>query len=683
LKNYQLLLALLGIFLVAGSCKRELKKDTVSKTRIEKQLDRGEMAYSVPELGEKIIDSVITELAGNKNDSVNRYFYRRAATAYYNMNLYDKSLHTARKIYNLASQAQDTVDMAKSLFYIGESFYGRANNDSAFYYYAQAENLYKNLDDTRSLGEIVLYKAYVYYNIGEYVLCETEAIRAWKLLSKDDRPTDIYNCYNLIATALDGQNNNNDALTYFKLALKEVERFKEEGYSEDVIALYRVTCYNNMGLVYIKMGDYKKAISIYNNALKTGNIKDISASLYAKLINNLAYAKFKDKDYSQLPDLFFKSLALRDSLNNKSGIITSNINIGEYYLSQQDTQTAITYFKSAYNDANEINSNYDVLNSLKFLSEIDKANSAYYSGKYITVSDSLQEIAKANRDKYARIEYETDRLQDEKEALVKKNSFIIGVSAVILLFIAAIFIIYYLNSKNKELMLVQEQQKANEEIFQLMFEQQNKIDDARSEEKNRIALELHDGILNNIYAVRLNLEFSNRKTDDETIEKRKGYIKQLQGIETEIRSVSHDLSRSAELQQDKSFENILEFMIESQKNNFETLFEAHIDKNIDWENMSNIVKVNIYRIVQEALQNVNKYSNAKHAKVYVKEKGNTVNVTIEDDGIGFDTENMQGGIGLKNLRKRADALNGVLNITSQPGEGTVIKVSFPKETLKK
>src|SRR5690606_25523751 len=147
----------------------------------------------------------------------------------------------------------------------------------------------------------------------------------------------------------------------------------------------------------------------------------------------------------------------------------------------------------------------------------------------------------------------------------------------------------------------------NEEIYKLMFEQQSKIDKAREEEKGRIAMELHDGILNNIYAVRLNLEFINKKSDEESVAKRKQYIKELQGVESEIRGVSHDLSRNAVFQ-DKSFRDVLESVITSQKNTYRTSFDAEIDENIDWEAMPNIQKVNLYRIIQEGLQNINKYS---------------------------------------------------------------------------
>lgn len=659
------------------SCNSPERK-TLSKNKAGQYLDRFEKSNDEPDIRQKYIDSAYAELQSTKqNDSVTRYLYRRALAAYYNLDLYNKSLEVSSDVLEMAEDANDTLDVAKIMYSMGEVYYKKAEGDTAFYYYDQAEKLFTQLNEPGSLGEIILYKAYIYYNIGEYILSEVEAFKALELLQGENKSVHVYNCYNLIAAALDGQDNNPEAIKYYEMALRQVEVFRAQGYQQSVIEFYKATCYNNMGGVYVKMGSNTKAISLYNVAIKFPSIKGDFPSLYAKLLNNLAYAKFKANDDDGLPEMFYTSLQIRENLNNKSGIVASNIHLGEYFATKRDTTLALMYLNSAYKNAKEIKSHFDILNSLKLLSELDMKNSAYYSGRYITVSDSLQNIARANREKYARIEYETDKLQNEKEALIKKNSFIIGLSAIGLLFVAAIFVIYYLNSRNKELLLIQEQQKANEEIYLLMNEQQSKIDIARNEEKNRIAMELHDGILNNIYAVRLNLEFINKKSDEESINKRKEFIKNLQSVETEIRSVSHELSRNAMLQEGKNFENILEYMITSQRNDFETFFETEIDNTIDWDSLSNVYKVNIYRIIQETLQNINKYSEAGIAKVEIKQTGDNINILVTDDGIGFNPDTIKDGIGLKNLKKRVVSLNGIVTIESTPGNGAVISVSLP------
>ncbi len=675
---HKILSALIVLFF-AISCE-DKNESVLSTGRVEGFLNKAQDEKRNDTLRAQSLDSIIQELKDYPNDTVTRNYYLKAAAGYYNLGFYDKSLSISQKSYELSREAKDTLNMALAQYYTGDSYYNR-KNDSAFYYYAQSENLYRETDDLGSLGEVILYKAYVYYDIGEYILCEIEAVKALSLLIKDDNKEPlkkaglIYNCYNLIATANDGLNNNEESLVYYNRALHQLEEFKRLNVSQETINWYYASCYNNMGGVYVKLGQPGQAIKLYNDALNYIDIED-DASLYAKLLNNLAHAKFKAGDMDELPGLYNRSLQIRDSINNISGIIASKIHLGEFYAYKKDTLKAIQYLEEAYDDAKRIKSHFEILNSLKLLSELDIGNSAFYSARYIRVSDSLQEEAKRNKDKYVRIEYETERLKDEKEELIKRNGFIIGISAVVLLFVGAVFIIYYLNSRNKKLLLIQEQQKANEEIYQLMFEQQSKIDKAREEEKSRIAMELHDGILNNIYAVRLNLEFINKKGDEESVAKRKEYIKELQSVESEIRAVSHDLNRNAVFQ-DKSFKDVLELVITSQKNKFRTSFEAEVDDEIDWDAMPNIQKVNLYRIIQEGLQNINKYSKAKNAFVKVKKGHNNIGVVIIDDGVGFDPEKIKGGIGLKNLKKRSSVLNGKLSISSSPGEGAKIEVIFP------
>jgi len=674
LNKYQVIL-LLSFFFIIISCENSRKQKKILNAEAEKLLNQADNTTLNNAQRVKLLDSAYSQFEGEGHDSLSVKFYRNIASSYYNVYQVPKSIKASRKSYQLALAAKDTFGMAKALYISGVAFYDNKNKDSAFAKYNQAEKLYEKLNNPDVAG-VILYKAYIYYDIGDYVLCETEAVKALRLFRIKKWNLEIHNANNLIAAALDGQHNYEGAITYYKAALDQLEYFKQDGYSDDMIAVYRASCLNNMGLVYIEMDEPDKAVAIYKDVLAYNN-KAYTPGLYARLLNNYAAAKLKQGDFKGLPGLFYKSLKIRDSIGVMSDVIASRFKLGEYYLARKDTSVAVSYFRGAYREAKTIKSSYDILKTLKILGEVDKQNNASYTDLYIRVNDSIQEKGKADRNRFARIAYETDRLESEKEELNRKNTFIIGVSVVILLFVAAIFIIYYLNSRNKKLMLIQEQQRANEEIYQLMFEQQSKVDAARAEEKTRIAMELHDGILNNIYAVRLNLEFTNRKTDQENIDKRKGFIKELQLVEGEIRAVSHELSRNVIFEQNQSFESILGFMVTSQKNTFGTEFEALIDRDIDWENIPNTSKINVYRIIQEALQNINKYAEAHHAVVNVIKDKDTIKIMVTDDGAGFDTAKAAGGIGLKNLKKRTEALNGTINIESEPGHGTVVSVSFP------
>jgi signal transduction histidine kinase len=111
------------------------------------------------------------------------------------------------------------------------------------------------------------------------------------------------------------------------------------------------------------------------------------------------------------------------------------------------------------------------------------------------------------------------------------------------------------------------------------------------------------------------------------------------------------------------------------------------EKNIvryDWNGSStNVTSVkslqalNIYRIIQEALNNAIKYSEAEKIYVVVEMKGRTINIKITDDGKGFDMQKIVPGYGLRNMKNRAREMNAMLDISSEAGKGAVISLSVP------
>lgn len=660
------------LFLVLFSCNKRAEAEAVYSD-VSRNLDKAEDVHLPDSVREKHIDKAVDFLKESSVDSVLIKYYRRVAVNYYDLQRFDKTLDVSKKIIELSSTNADSASLGKGYYFSALSYYQKSSPENALKYYQKAEMVYKAISH-QDLGLVTLYKAYVFHDVGEFVFCESEAFKALRLLKEHRMNIEVFQCLVLIASALNEQGNLDDSIYYYQQALNQVDKFGA-AYDEATKESYRLFCYHNTGFVYQKQKKYEQALRQYNKTLNSARIKD-NMVLYARIIDEIATVKMEQGEKKGIKKMYFDALKISDSINDKQGVIQSLYSIGDYYLTTSDTANAVSFFKQSLQKADDINSNKDKLNALAKLSVADRSKWHKYSGEYITLNDSLQKIVARNRNKYARIEYETEQLKGENDALVRRNSFIIGVSVVVLLFVAAIFIIYYLNSRNKELVMLQEQQNANEEIYQLMFEQQARVESARSEEKNRIAMELHDGILNSIYAVRLNLEFSNRKSDEETVVKRKGYIKELQLLETEIRAVSHDLSRSASLVQGKDFAAMLNFLVTTQKNTYDTHFELTLDKSIDWENMPNTTKVNIYRIIQETIQNINKYSEADHALIDIQKDGRQIIINVHDDGVGFDTDKASAGIGMKNLKQRTEALNGLLKIDSTPGTGTNINVQF-------
>ena len=89
-------------------------------------------------------------------------------------------------------------------------------------------------------------------------------------------------------------------------------------------------------------------------------------------------------------------------------------------------------------------------------------------------------------------------------------------------------------------------------------------------------------------------------------------------------------------------------------------------------------RTTVYRIVQEALQNVVRHSGAKQVQIFIRREHNRLSVVIQDDGKGFDPE-VTRGLGLLGIHERVHRLDGTLQVISEPGKGTILSLMLPLE----
>jgi signal transduction histidine kinase len=234
-------------------------------------------------------------------------------------------------------------------------------------------------------------------------------------------------------------------------------------------------------------------------------------------------------------------------------------------------------------------------------------------------------------------------------------------------------------TKTRELLYKQAQQKANEDIFNLMMSQQTIIDESRSKEKKRLAQDLHDGVLGRMFGLRMNLDSLNNKNDEDTVTRRLELLHELKTIEQDIREISHDLNREKQ-ELINNFVSIVHNLLEEQKSNYKTKLTYSLDKNINWDKINNILKINMFRILQEGLQNINKYANAKNITVIIKSDNKNISLKINDDGIGFDVNKKSKGIGMQNMISRTHDCQGIIDIHSIKDKGTQLVITIPIET---
>jgi signal transduction histidine kinase len=195
-------------------------------------------------------------------------------------------------------------------------------------------------------------------------------------------------------------------------------------------------------------------------------------------------------------------------------------------------------------------------------------------------------------------------------------------------------------------------------------------------ERKRIASGLHDGLGQNLLIMK-NRSLLGLNSNDLDVAK-----KELEEISStassaidEVRQISYNLHpyQLSRLGLTKAIESMI--------NNTSSSSEIKFSKSI--ENIDDLVskqsEINIYRIVQECINNNIKHSKADNVKIKIKSDEKKIDILVIDDGIGFDAEVAQAhGFGMQNLLKRTDLLKGKLNIDSSSGRGTKINIVIPK-----
>ena len=481
----------------------------------------------------------------------------------------------------------------------------------------------------------------------------------------------LYGTLNELGLTYNALKEYDDSELYHKKALETVIKYNLQDKEHQV-----AVCYNNLGFLFQNQEKHKKAVKNFENGLLDKSILQDDPDLFALLIDNLAYSKLKLKEYKNIFGLFKRALNIRDSLNYTSGIISSKIHLSEYYEVINDTTNSILYSKEALKLAKDYKNPFDIAYSLKRAAVVDKKNASSYINDYIRIDDSIQDVENKNKDRFARIQLETNEITQEKEKAISQKWLYSSIIALVLLIVILLFTVYFLRNQKNKLFMLQAQQQANESIYQLMLNQNQSNEKAKQLEKKRIALELHDNILNKLAGTRLNLYTISKKTDTATITNALTHIDKIKDIEDEIRTLSHDLSVNI-FPEANNFKELIKELIHQQNTTYITFYSIELEEDINWELIDAIIKMNLYRIIQEALYNTNKYANATTGILTIIKDEANICMSVVDNGIGFDTNKIKDGIGIANIKQRINALNGSVAIVSKNNSGTTINCKIP------
>ena len=408
-----------------------------------------------------------------------------------------------------------------------------------------------------------------------------------------------------------------------------------------------------LGLYHAKIGEYNKALVALDKAYTY--YKEQSSSFYIKLI----YQRYAEA-YSGMGNFKKAKEYTLKYINFSDDEHSFNDKLGSYYsLAKFDAK--LTNYKSAYN----------------------------YLKDYVAALDSARVGELGNEMQQLEIQYKT--ATKEKEILALKNekseaalalqvkksqNYLLGAVASLLALL--LFIGFYAyNAKlrrarkkereqEKEVALLK--QKQENEVFSAMIEGQEK-------ERKRLAIDLHDGLGGRLSGISMNLSKLDKDEPQEYPKTQlKKVMKDLDDSLTELRSIARNMMP----------ETLVKFGLQAALKDYcssmtgsgtkVTLQFYGTEKGISLNQ-----QVTMYRVIQELINNAIKHAKASDVLVQYMRDGNKVDITVEDNGVGFskgNTADKEGGMGLSNLKTRVAYLKGDLEFHSEENEGTTVNVQI-------
>ncbi len=524
----------------------------------------------------------------------------------------------------------DTVSRGMILNNIGKAHYFNADYDSASIYYQNAIPLLQNPNTELQLADVYNNIAKLYRKLKKLPTAHRFYQKAFDIYTKQKNEDGIATIFNEEGVVYEYEENYNQAIKNYMASLKLRERMQDSvgiGYS-----------LNFIGGVFAMMQNFDEAIK-YN----------------------------------------MRALRIRELLKDSFAIALSYSDIGAIYAIQENFNSAHQYLEQSNQFARAIRYPDLILTNLKQLSDVafdeNKFDQAYsYQKEYILIKDSIyqSESSKQLEDFAARYQTaEKEKLIQEQEfAISRRNYWIAGIIAVFIL----CFLLSY--SWYKRYKLKQASMLQHERMEQRALAAQNIIE-AEEKERRRIASELHDGVGQTMSAASMNLSVlkDGLQTTDEN---NKVLINKVHAMVNdschEIRMVSHNLMPHALNDKNLSLA-VKDFTSKIDSGVLPIYLHA---EGFDDKTVTPTESV-LYRVIQEIVNNVLKHARAKRLDISLIKTNRSIEVIMEDDGIGFDltVTSQKTGLGLQNIQSRIEWLQGQVEWDTAPGRGTVVSIFIP------
>lgn len=585
------------------------------------------------------------------------------------------------------------------------------NLDSSMYYINKVKIVSEKKDNQFYLSKGYYGIGYCFYKKGEIQKAQKYIYAAIPIALKSDNFQTLALAYNQLGLI---KNNDSDYQTAIKLFLKSLKISEKNGLSEKSFAL------KNLGNLFLSQNDTIQAIKYYQEDYQYTKDKNLVPEQFGSC-NNLGLIMRK-KNPALALEYFKKALSIAQKLDNKrwqydiyinlSVLLMSDnqfknfnqtlsylnsaklliedigdtnlyflyyYNLGGYYYKKKQYPEAINYYlkaeKTAENTEIPLDYKISLMDDLSTVLEKNKEyeKAYHYQKTYHKLQDSIFSTEKVKNINEIITKYEVGKKNDQiqilnkqKELQEKKNKLVVITSLLSIFILIGLLYFGYKRSQFQKKLNLQEKEKI---LKEQELKEMSALINGQNIERNRIAKDLHDGVAGDLAGIKLLLAKENTYLKNENLQK---IQENLSEVFQEIRKISHNLSINNI--KEKTLKNLLSDLKDSYQQRNEFSFDVYIYPENAIDDLDEIKKLNIYRILQELLHNISKHAKATEVELSINRHHNDMNIIVADNGVGFDVHKK--GIGLKNIEERLKIISGEMNIQSEMNKGTSVIIDI-------
>ena len=602
-----------------------------------------------------INDSLLLSIKTTTNNESKLELLIKISDSYVNERLYDKATSYAFAALAIAKEIKDEKNKIFILSKLGMIYGRRGKYDLSLHYYTEAKleskkNKYLNyeMNCMRNIALVHMMR----YN---YDAALNELYACLKIAMQNKAK--VNDIYDAIAAIYCKNSNYKMSAEYSKKAISESKIINNK--------LDLCTAYSNFAECLFDQNELNSSLIYLDSSLSIA--KEINSLYVQSGIYSLKSQIFlKQNNYAFALPMALKHVDLAKRIDNLDELSNGLSETGQCYLNLKNYYKAISYFQRAHEIASKNNlkqrkttvSNY-LAQTYEKLKNYEMAY--FYKAEYSKLNDSINEARnKSNLNdvihkyetekkdkeitalKYANLKKENEKtvaLALKDKEIYERNIYILLLAILSIVIFSIYFYINNLSQKKRNLLFTK----------QLINTQEN--------ERQRIAQDLHDSVGQNLILLKLNTEPEN--------------ITNIEAIIADIRNIIKDIHPIKI--KTTAFHDLLIDLMEELTNKTSIYFTYDIDDEITVTN--DTVKINLYRIVQECVNNILKHSNASNARLtFSKKPKDKLNILIIDDGKGFDKESLsKTSVGFISIKERAKLINASLTIESNKN-GTKINI---------